>query len=118
MGINFEPEAPSGHASWSYGGFHAFRTRLASAIGIDLEKMAGFCDGGRPWSDVNDPIAPFLNHSDCDGELAPDVCTTVAPRLRELVAAWPDYDYDRTHGERLADAMELAAARGVPLEFR
>lgn len=114
MGIDFS----HGGASWSYGGFGQFRTRLAEAIGITLTEMRGF-RGLREWSTVDDPIVPLLNHSDCDGELPAIVCATVAPRLREIVSAWPDdpFDYDRENALRLADGMEECAALGVPMEF-
>lgn len=43
----------------------------------------------------------------------------MAPRLREIVSAWPDdpFDYDRENALRLADGMEECAALGVPMEF-
>lgn len=122
MGIDFSGCS----AHWSYGGFHAFRERLAAAIGIDLNQMHGF--GPRrhnadtpfadiPWDTVQDAIVPLLNHSDCDGELTPEQCRTIAPRLRELVAGWRADDYDRIQALLLVKGMKRAAARGVSLEF-
>jgi hypothetical protein len=106
-------------AYWSYLGFHRFRKRLAEEIGVDLDKMEGFGeneDGAVPWSITDDPIVPLLDHSDCDGELTPDLCAEIAPRLRELVANWPD-DYDKRNAILLADSMDTCARLDVSLEF-
>lgn len=105
-----------GSAQWSYSGFHCFRKRLAIQIDINLRAMEGF-GGNTPWSAVNDPIVPLLDHSDCEGELNPEECHTVGPRLRELVAEWPEDDDDRLMALRLADDMADCAALDTPLEF-
>lgn len=113
MGLDFS----HGDAHWAYSGFNRFRTRLAEAIGIKLMDMQGF-GGTIPWETVTDAIVPLLNHSDCDGELSPEECATVAPRLRELVAEWSDMDSDKREALPLAEAMEQCAGLGEPLEFR
>jgi hypothetical protein len=98
-----------------------FRKRLASSIGIDLEKMDGFTAAknsvGLPWDKIIDPIKPLLDHSDCDGELSAAACRVVAPRLRQLVADWPVDDYDKIMALRLADGMDAAGNENVPLQF-
>jgi hypothetical protein len=103
---------------WSYGGFHSFRERLANSAGLgDLNSFAGF-GGKRPFPHADEePIAPLLNHSDCEGSLSPWECKLIAPRLRELVASWPPDDYDRQNAELLASACETCAVTGDPLEF-
>lgn len=127
MGLEFS-HTP---ARWSYGAFDRFRAALAAHEGIDLDQMAGFrpfgVSNGRDWGAVNTPLKPLLDHSDCDGELTPDECRQVAPRLREVVdTLWPaedhdaedhDAEYNRVHGLLLADGMEAAAAAGEPLQF-
>lgn len=112
MGVSFS----HGEAGWSYGGFKNFRVELAASIGIKLDDMVGF-NGGVPWDTVADPIKPLLDHSDCDGELTPDECRAVAPRLRELVAGWDADDYDKVNALRLADGMMLAADANEPFKF-
>jgi hypothetical protein len=78
--------------------------------------MEGF-SGERPWSDVvNDDLIPLLNHSDCDGELSPDECSKIAPRLRAVVAPWPE-DYDKINALKLADGMEWCVDNQQPLIF-
>ena len=116
MGIDFS----HGNAHWSYSGFHHARTRLAAVIGIDLNRMQGFQrsliagdTNQRPisWSTVTDVIAPFLYHSDCDGELSPEECRMLAPRLRQLIENWPDEDYEKKNFfERAREGEEAAAA--------
>lgn len=113
MGIDFSHS----DAHWSYGGFGRFRAAIAKHEGIDLGAMQGF-GGELPWEPVATALKPLLDHSDCDGELSPEDCATVAPRLREVIdAVWPDDNYDRRTGIELAEGMEDAAKTGEPLEF-
>lgn len=102
-------------ARWSYGGFAQFRRKLASEIGIDLDKMKDF-GGEVPFSDYEDDIIPLLNHSDCDGELTVVECKKVAPRLEELVSTWED-GYDKRKAIDLAKGMKYAISCDEPLEF-
>lgn len=117
MGLDFTANVPQDDDSprWSYSGFNSFRERLAEAINVPLRSMVGF-GGDQEW-DADDPIVPLLNHSDCDGELSPDDCGRVSPRLRELIAAWAPDDYDRVQGEKLATMMAECAEAGEPLIF-
>src|SRR5688572_2354041 len=127
MGIGFnigrEDSSDDDYASWSYTGFHVFRKRLAESIGLHYEEMEGF-GGSTPWGTADrDDLFPLLNHSDCDGELSPSECATVAPRLREVIAGWKvglgdiGHDYDRRTGLALADMMDKCAKRNKPLVF-
>jgi len=106
-------------ASWGYPGFNNFRKRLALAVGIDLDLMPGFAKEPEfEWDDFDDDIIPLLNHSDCDGDLTPEECKTVAPRLRELVLPWDaNHDRDRVEALYLADTMEKCAEKGWDLIF-
>jgi hypothetical protein len=112
MGLDFD----HGDAHWSYRGFGRFRKRLAEAIGVRLEEMRGF-GGGKSWDTVQDDIVPLLNHSDCDGELTPEECAKVAPRLSKLAEAWDEDDYDRITSVELVAAMLQCAEDGVALGF-
>jgi hypothetical protein len=144
MGLDFSHT----DAYWGYMGFMRFRTKLAAEAGIALNCMECFAwnhgedkpyksvkvygheegsysqgaiVGIQPiikWANVHDDIVPLLNHSDCDGELSPEECLKIAPRLRELVSAWDDDDRDKENALWLAEGMELAASRNEPLEFR
>ncbi|MHA6764736.1 hypothetical protein [Streptacidiphilus sp. PAMC 29251] len=113
MGVDFSHT----EAHWAYGGFGRFRTALAKHEGIDLDQMEGF-GGDMPWAPVATPLKPLLDDSDCDGEISPEDCATVAPRLREVInAVWPGDCHDRHDGLALADGMEAAAEAGEPFEF-
>lgn len=119
MGLDFSHT----EAHWSYSGFNRFREQIAAREGIDLAQMEGFRSwrDERPrisWDTVTTPLKPLLNHSDCDGELTPEECRAVAPRLREVVKAiWPEDCYDRAHGLLLADGLDAAAAADEQFEF-
>ena len=104
--------------SWSYSGFHEFRTFIAAEAGITLGNMEGFTkeSDALSWDKVADPIRFFLNHSDCDGELSPQECEAVAPRLRRLLENATGYD--KRTGQKLVDLMDRCAERDVKLQFR
>jgi hypothetical protein len=113
MGIDFT----RCNAHWGYGGFHRFRVRLASEIGINLDEMAGFLINGNPWDVIKDPIKDLLDHSDCDGYLTPRQCRKIYPRLLELVKNWDDDDYDKQQAIELANGMKKAAFKLQKVEF-
>jgi len=56
---------------------------------MNLDDMEGF-GGYTPFENFTDDIIPLLNLSDSDSYLMPDVCKTVAVRLRQLIHNWPD----------------------------
>jgi len=125
--VNFD--APTAH--WSYGGFHRFRALLAAEDGIDLEAMEGFTEmfdlrktapPGRPWQEAGTTLTPLLNHSDCDGELTPDECTRILPRLKEIRVKWAgdvtsESMWDVKHLDALIDVVTYCAATGVNVDF-
>lgn len=135
MGLDFNHRTADGDRSrccphWSYSGFNVFRTRLAASEGFDLDEMQGFgkgeyftaerVPGTRSWDEIDTPLKPLLNHSDCDGLLTAAECAQVAPRLREVVNGWPDTietQYDRWSALHLAHCMDVCAASGENLEF-
>jgi len=112
MGLEFLPS----NVRMSYSRFHKFRCDLAAEIGINFNEMEGCCENGIPWDGFTDDIVPFLKHSDCDGELGPDECRRIAPRLRELVAGWQD-SVNKSQALELADDMERIAAYNGSLLF-
>lgn len=110
--------------SFSYGGFASFRRDLAQAVGIYLDSMQGFKrDGPRTsWSVINHPLVPFLNHSDCDGELTPEEAAQVWPALVAAAdAGFPDLDDGDLMTKRcreLAETLRLAAEHEQTVVFR
>ncbi|WP_084963335.1 hypothetical protein [Thermoactinospora rubra] len=120
MGLNISP----GGASWSYSGFNRFRERLAVAEGFALDEMEGFkpFDApdtwvGKRWDEVQTSLKPLLDHSDCGGYLLARECEEVLPRLREIVATWPETDYDRRAAEALIAGMEHCVEHGCAMVF-
>lgn len=81
-------------AHWSCTNFHDFRCRLAACIGMNLDNMQGF-GGDIPFEDYSDDIIPLLEKPYFDIYLMPEVCQTVAVRLRQLIRNWPDDDMDK-----------------------
>ena len=105
-------------AHWDYSGFNNFRKKLAEEIGINLDEMDGFKDGGGlHWDKIIDPIKYLLYHSDCDGELTVKKCIVVNKRLNEIIKDWDDSDYDKQQALLLVKGMKKAISKKVPLLF-
>ena len=121
MGVCFS----HGRASWSCTGFNRFRSRLADLIGISLDEIAGY-GGNKTFEGEEDPIVPLLDHSDCDGDLSPEECAKIAPRLKEMIGILSkraesgesyEYEYDIIVGMRLAEGMAEAAEKNERFVF-
>ena len=100
----------------------AFEPLTISGDSGESGRMPGFDKyiGHQPvisWESIKDDIKPLLDHSDCDGELTPDECRRIAPRLRELVSTWPDDDRDKAKALELANGMDMAANANENLKF-
>ena len=97
----------------------AFRERVAESIGITLKEMDGFVANGKEWPE-KDAIEPFLYHSDCDGILTCNECSTIGPRLAEIILSWtpkqPE-DYDIIFGKLLVAAMHECTEEDADLVF-
>ncbi len=118
MGLDIDSTESLLTCRWSYSGFNRFRCRLAKAEGFDLEQMHGFTgDKGRPWSEESSAIVSLLDHSDSDGEMTAEKCAEVWPRLLEIVTDWPEDDYDREQGEKLARMMKETAEKKGTVMF-
>src|SRR5687767_2435297 len=101
MGLDFRWEGSQTSRErphWSYSGFMAFRDRLAKAAGLlgETDSLNDAYSRREKWpSQFDEPLVILIDHGDCEGDLSPDQCRRLAPRLRELVAAWDVDDYDR-----------------------
>lgn len=106
-----------GHVGISYGGFMRFRERLCETAGWgDIHDYVGF-GGEKPWP-VDELIVHLLHHSDCDGQLHGWYVEGLANAIRAIVRLWPEDDFDRQYGERLASMVERAEKAGGIVEFR
>lgn len=83
---------------------------------MNLDHMQGF-GADTPFEDYSDDIIPLLEQPDSDTYLMPEVCQTVAVRLRQLIQNWPDDDMDKMNALYLAEGMELAHQQNEPLGF-
>lgn len=111
MGLDFS----HCEARWGYGGFNRFRTKLFNALGgtqVNSNDWVVYLDESK-----DDPIYPLLNHSDCDGELLSSECEQIIPRLRQIVAIWPDGSHDKEAALELIRGMEAAIDNNESLEF-
>ncbi|MFD5065301.1 hypothetical protein [Streptomyces sp. NPDC058394] len=109
--------------SWSYGGFAAFRRRLALTEGFVLSEMWGFGDE-RPWSEVSTALEPLLDHPDIGGDdLTPAECASILIRLEEITDQWIREDGDQRLQQHIEDARQLVGVlrlcieKNVPLVF-
>ena len=70
-----------------------------------------------------DILHELLSHSDCDGELAPELCGPLANRLEELLPLLPDEDSWghignwRVKTQTFIDGLRDAAAVNEPVGF-
>ncbi len=122
MGLNFS----HGKAAFGYREFNRFRTLIAMAEYIPLDKMEGFDDTNKynlSWEDYPTKLKPFLQHSDCDGCLTPLECMQIIPRLVEIFDQWlllnrqELYIYAKI-GKEMTDGMQMAVANNEPFKFQ
>lgn len=77
-----------------YGDFHWLRDAFAAEAGLGGLQFLGDGWAGitlppikrKPWSEVTDPLRPFLQPKDTDGRMSPDECGRCATRIEELAA--------------------------------
>lgn len=77
-------------------------------------------------TDSHPGLTEFLKHSDCDGEIAPDMCIVVADELETLlpkIIDWPDGGHIGARGgfkavvAKFIIGCRAAASAGEPLSF-
>jgi hypothetical protein len=72
-----------GAYSGSYGGFRAWREKVAETAGFDLNSMIGF--GGEAAWKIDEGLCLILDHSDCEGEIRWWDCLKVALALTKIL---------------------------------
>ena len=131
------------HDCWHgpYSAFMRWRIWLNYFIALDHEKDDAWKDDkGQPLSyrgatresldyawehgfydDQGVPLNVLMGHSDCDGDIAADVCARLADALEDLAnRRMPRralYDEMRPPTERFIAGLRLAASRGEPVRF-
>src|SRR6056297_594294 len=103
MGLNFS----HGDAHWAYSGFNRFRKKIASIV-METE-VDNLYDDRMIYKYMSaEPIYPFINHSDCDGELTPKELKQIIPQLEDAVNKLEDDDGDKYRGLELIKGMKEA----------
>jgi hypothetical protein len=128
-------QPPSPFTSSSDGGFTATRETLLGTLQVsirmdpDTRAMQAVLHDVLPWLPLSwdslksDVLHELLNHSDCDGELAPEICAPLADRLAELLPLMPDEDTGghignwRSKTQTFINGLRLAASKGEPVTF-
>lgn len=88
-------------------------------MGSTREALVAAWEAGQ-YDDQSVPINVLMGHSDCDGEIAAEMCGPLADALEALLVRMPQralYDMGRPATERFIAGLRLAAAAGEPVEF-
>ena len=132
------------HGAWTgaYSAFNSFRQVVCAANGGSFPPHSKYDknldpdmiyfkveDGVGVEADVSDGLMEFLMHSDCDGEISPELCGKVADDLEKLLpkieamtgTPWSGH-VQRDGGyvavtKRFISGCRKAAAKKEPLEF-
>lgn len=149
MGLDCSHDAFSG----AYSAFNRFRQTVARAMGGSFPPHYVYGPDNKPipdgeyslkrdtskneeawyWGEgygheTHPGLAEFMRHSDCDGEILPEMCAKVADELEALLpdierVAPPDGGHIGRDGgyvavtKRFIDGCRAAAAAGEPLTF-
>ncbi len=109
-----------------YRTFHWWRTAIATAAGIDIEKMEGYCEDESvipiPWRTLEpDILHVLLFHSDYDGSIAAEQCGPLADRLQQLLDVMKASSDSETDEQKVTlkfiKGLRRAASRGKGVEF-
>lgn len=136
MGLDTTHDAFHG----AYSAFNNFRRFLLKSIGGSFppHENKELLDGHWYWgegqgysSETHKGLLEFFAHSDCDGEISPEMCKIVAdeleailPKVEELSKTEQAYGHILRDGgwvevtKRFIEGCRLAHERNEPLEFR
>jgi hypothetical protein len=99
-------------------------SRLGTYEEFEREQNEWWSQNARGWDTVDNGMAPFLHHSDCDGELTAEQCRAVAPVLAEAIEKMPhdpledDRTSDKTRAKALLEMVQACAKYDRDLLFR
>lgn len=136
MGLDTSHDAFHG----AYSAFNNFRRFLLKSIGGSFPPHENKELKGGHWyweeeseysSETHKGLLEFFAHSDCDGEISPEMCKLVAdeleeilPKVQELAEIEPSYGHIARDGGWVAvtnlfiEGCRLAHKCNEPLEFR
>ena len=103
-----------------YSYFNSFREWIANQIGVNLNVMEGFgISSGLPWDNVDHPIKPLLDHSDCDGELTPEQCDSIVKGGQMILDSIPgDWGEFAIRLQLFINGCRDAYEKGESVQFR
>lgn len=88
--------------------------------GMTHEAVIAAWDAG-VYADQSVPINVLMQHSDCEGEIAAEICGPLADALQAIADKWMDprglYDAERPATDRFIAGLRLAASKGEAVEF-
>lgn len=114
MGLNCSHGAFDG----AYSAFHRFRGAICTAAG-GVWDINGRWEISEEIYNANEGLVALLNHSDCDGEISPEMCIKVADDLEKLLPIINTNDaigFGAMTRKFIAGCRE-AAKLNEPLEF-
>jgi hypothetical protein len=124
MGLDCSHDAFSG----AYSSFMRFRIAVCKATGGRWDEKDGYFHFGEGYDGESHPgLMEFLGHSDCDGEISPEMCNKVANDLEPLIPKLEAMGSGGGHLERnggyakvlrqFVDGCRAAASENEPLIF-
>lgn len=118
------------HNAWHgpYSSFNNFRRWLAEKIGINLEDYIGYSSPAatKEITSIDHKLMVLFNHSDCEGDLTPEECKTIAEGIDEVLNFEPEEKPDRkdynpfnnvAKAIQFRDGCLLAHSKNENLEF-
>lgn len=121
------------HDAWSgpYSAFNRFREAIATACGVTWPDMvATHFEGIIRYNDFDTEAHPglveFFMHSDCDGEITPELCAKLADEMEELLPKLDEMSSASGYlamlgfggaARRFIRGCRAAAAANEPLRF-
>lgn len=108
------------HDAWSgaYSRFNRFRVAVGKAAGVDYPEGIGDDIISFPidYKDTNPGLYEFFCHSDCDGEISPDLCRQLANEMEAILPLIRGEDFPERAVQFILGCRDAAEAN-EPLEF-
>lgn len=110
------------HDCWHgpYSMFMRWRRELHRYVGPDQTRTLEQAWEAGDYDDQTKPINVLMGHSDCDGEIAAEMCDPLADALQALADKMPPrgtYDSARPALDRFIAGLRKAQAAGEPVKF-